>query len=112
MKGAAHRQTIADVFEALVAASYLSENRHIDGAISAMHILGMRLSRFKNWQTVVGVSKAKNEALRAEEVAGGKAVVPLKVLGYEYKVGTNGRDALVSVMTPAGQWRVVKREQG
>lgn len=108
MKGAAHRQTIADVFEALVAASYLSENRHVDGAISAMHILGMRLSRFKNWQTVVGVSKAKNEALRAE----GKAVVPLKVLGYEYKVGTNGRDALVSVMTPAGQWRLVKREQG
>jgi hypothetical protein len=79
-----------------VAASYLSENRHIDGAIGAMHILGMRLSCFKNWETVVTTAKAKNEALRAGAVEEKMGLVPLKVLGYDFAVGTNGRDALVS----------------
>ena len=80
--------------EALVGASYLSSQAHIDGAIQAMHILKMPFSGFHTWNEVVEHASKRNAELMRE--ASTARTPPMSVLGYTYKVARHGRDALVS----------------
>ncbi len=52
----------------------------------------MPLEGFTSWDDVVEYTKEKNTKIKAEGLSG----PPMRVLGYEYSVPQNGRDALVS----------------
>jgi len=89
---------VADVAEALIAANYLSNDSHIDAAISALRNLHMDLSGFTKWEDVVSASQEGQRTAQdndTDRLDDGDRL-PITIFGHTFADGWIGRDALVS----------------
>ena len=100
-------QTIADVAEALIAASYLSAQAHIDGAISAILSLGIPITKLRRWSDVVAKAPPPRSIVSEEGWMRAFRPAPLVLLGYEFRDSQIGRDVLVRHLILSSNSRLI-----